>query len=96
MDVFLIEPGSDRYLGRLCAYNQCPKGRPECLVPGCGAVAFNKRVEAFTPHDDLLAGAEGAMLYQRGKGRLRSALELPMVEPDPPLSSKRGRPRPVG
>src|SRR5437016_6325163 len=25
LDVFLIEPVSDRYLGRLCSFNQCPK-----------------------------------------------------------------------
>ncbi len=28
LDVFLFEPGSDRYLGRLCEYSQCPKGKP--------------------------------------------------------------------
>jgi len=27
LDVFLFEPGSDRYLGRLCSFNQCPKYR---------------------------------------------------------------------
>lgn len=32
VDVFLIEPGSDRSLGRHCTFNQCPKGKPDCLV----------------------------------------------------------------
>jgi hypothetical protein len=36
VDVFLFEPGSDRYLGRLCKFNQCPKGKRDCLVPGYG------------------------------------------------------------
>jgi hypothetical protein len=27
VDVFLFGPGSDRYLGRLCPFGQCPKGR---------------------------------------------------------------------
>ena len=76
-DVFLIEPGSDRYLGRLCSFNQCPKGKRDCLVPGCGAIPFNKRIAEFSPHVDLLAPASYAMLYQRGAGRLRSALDLP-------------------
>ena len=77
VEVFLIEPGTDRYLGRLCNFNACPKGKPECCVPGCGAIPFNKCVDGFVPHADLLAPAAYAMLYQRGAGRLRSALDLP-------------------
>lgn len=77
LDVFLLEPGSDRYLGRLCSFNRCPKGKRDCQVPGCGAIPFNKRVAGFVPYDDLLAPAAHAMLYRRGAGRLRSALDLP-------------------
>jgi hypothetical protein len=77
MDVFLFEPETDHYLGRLCAFNQCPKGKFDCLVPGCGAIPFNKRVADFKPRADLLASAGDAMLYRRGEGRLRSALDLP-------------------
>ena len=77
VDVFLFEPGSDRYLGRLCSFNQCPKGKPDCFVPGCGATPFNKRVAEFLPHGDLLAPTRYSMLYRRGVGRLRSAVDLP-------------------
>jgi hypothetical protein len=77
VEIFLIEPGTDRYLGRLCNFNECPKGKPECRVPGRGAVPFNKCVDCFVPHADLLASAAYAMLYRRGVGRLRSALALP-------------------
>ncbi len=77
LDLFLFEPGSDRYLGRLCEFNHCPKGKPECLVPGCGEIPFNKRIADFSPRADLLASADRALLYQRGVGRRRSALELP-------------------
>jgi len=80
LDIFLIAPGSDRYVGRLCSFSRCPKGKPQCFVPGCGAIPFNKRVVEFTPHTDLLAPAEYAMLYRRDTGRLRSALDLPTVE----------------
>ncbi len=80
VDVFLFEPGSDRHLGRLCHYNRCPKDKPDCLVSGCGAIPFNKRVEGFTPDADILAAASHATLYVRGTGRLRSALDLPSVE----------------
>jgi hypothetical protein len=88
LDVFLFEPESDNYLGRLCSFSQCPKGKVDCLVPGCGAVPFNKRVAGFEAHDDLLAPATGAMLYARGKGRLRSALELPTVADERPVRRK--------
>ena len=76
-DVFLFEPASDRYLGRLCTFNECPKGKRDCLVPGCGAIAFNQVHADFVPRADLLAGARQAMLYERGRGMLMSALDLP-------------------
>jgi hypothetical protein len=76
LDVFLFEPEYDRYLGRLCSFSRCPKGHCDCLTPGCGAIAFNKRIEDFVPREDLLAPAADAMLYRRGVGRLRSALDL--------------------
>ncbi|QQS12997.1 MAG: hypothetical protein IPK81_01620 [Rhodospirillales bacterium] len=79
LDVFLFEPGTDRYLGRLCSFASCPKDKPPCRVPGCGAIAFNKRVPDFAPDPGLLAGVAESTLYRRGAGRLRSALELPDV-----------------
>jgi len=84
VDVFLFEPQSDRYLGRLCSFSHCPNGKPACLVPGCGTVPFNRRFADFSPRADLLAPAAQAMLYERGKGLLRSALELPLVDEDRP------------
>jgi hypothetical protein len=90
LDVFLFEPESDNYLGRLCSFSQCPKGKADCLVPGCGAIPFNQRVAGFEPRADLLAPAAGAMLYERGKGRLRSAVDLPTVADE---SSRRRRPK---
>ena len=29
VDVFILEPSTDRYLGRLCDFNTCPKGKAE-------------------------------------------------------------------
>jgi len=80
VEIFLIEPGTNKYLGRLCNFNACPKDKPQCAVPGCGTVPFNKHVAGFKPHADLLASATYATLYRRGEGRLRSALELPSVD----------------
>ena len=76
-DIFLFEPASDRYLGRLCNFNTCPKGKRDCLVPGCGAITFNKVVDGFSPSADLLATARQSMLYERKTGILMSALDLP-------------------
>ena len=75
-DIFLYEPGSDRYLGRRCDFNSCPKGKPECRVRGCGDVAFNRIHEDFYPDAELLAAARENMLYEKGKGILMSALDL--------------------
>ena len=83
LDVFLFEPVSDRHLGRLCRYNECPKGKRDCQVPGCGEIPFNKRIDGFRPYADILAPAAHAMLFQRPQGRLRSALELPGVDESP-------------
>ncbi len=82
VDVFLIEPGSDRYIGRLCNFNACPKGKFECEVPGCGDIPHNRIFEGFKAWDSLLAPAADAMLYRRGEGRLMSAVDLPTVEED--------------
>jgi hypothetical protein len=82
VEIFLIEPGTDRYLGRLCNFNTCPKGKLDCATPGCGEIAFNKVVDGFEPYPDLLAAASYATLYRRGQGRLRSALDLPGPQVD--------------
>ncbi|CCD92848.1 conserved hypothetical protein [Bradyrhizobium sp. ORS 375] len=77
VEIFLIEPGTDRYLGRLCDFSRCPKQKRDCAAPGCGRIPFNKVVDGFVPYPDLLAAASYATLYRRGQGRLRSALDLP-------------------
>jgi hypothetical protein len=80
VDVFLFEPDTDRYLGRLCHYNQCPKGKRNCLVPGCGMIPFNRVIDGFRPYADIVESVADTMLYERGRGRLRSALDLPSVD----------------
>lgn len=67
VDVFLFEPGSDRYLGRLCRYSMCPKGKLDCLVAGCGTIPFNKVVEGFRPYADIVASvADDALRARQG------------------------------
>lgn len=78
VDTFLFESGSQHCTGRLCHFNQCPKGKRECLTPGYGATLFNKQVEGFVQHNGLLAGA--VALYKRGIGRMSLAAALPIPE----------------
>lgn len=68
VDVFLFEPGTDAYLGRLCHFNRCPKSRPECAAPGCGTMPFMRQLPDFEPHTDILEGVERSMLYTRAEG----------------------------
>ena len=75
----MLDQFRDRYLGRLCYFNACPKDKRDCMAPGCGAIRFNKTVDGFKPSADLLEPARHGMLFERGKGRLRSALDLPLV-----------------
>jgi hypothetical protein len=77
VDVFLFEPGTDAYLGRLCTFNRCPKSRPECAVPNCGATPFLRQFPDFEVHADILANVGRAVLYSRGDGIRRSASGLP-------------------
>lgn len=93
VEIFLIEPGTDRHLGRVCKYNECPKGKRDCDAPGCGAIPFNKQVEDFVPWADLLAAAPYSTLYRKGIGRLRSALDLPPTIESPPPPRRNSPPR---
>jgi hypothetical protein len=65
VDVFLMEPGADRYLGRLCCFGTCPKGKEECHVPGCGTKPFLKQQKRFQFRKDALHGSPTFTLYER-------------------------------
>ena len=67
VDVFLLEPGSDRYLGRLCHFGQCPKGKPECLVPGCGKALFLRQHEGFVLDPRALEPEGSEVLFDRSR-----------------------------
>lgn len=68
VDVFLLEPGSGRYLGRLCHFGTCPKGKPECEVPGCGARPFLRQHDGFVFDLRSLAPSRSIVLFDRAKG----------------------------
>jgi hypothetical protein len=69
VDVFLLEPGTNRYLGRLCHFNRCPKEKSECLVPDCGRVSFLRQIEGFSLRPDAIDMARSVLLYDRDSTR---------------------------
>jgi hypothetical protein len=73
VDIFLLEPGTDRYLGRLCCFSQCPKGKRECLVEGCGRKPFLKQHEDFVFRPDATAEDRIIRLFDRRHGWLGSS-----------------------
>ncbi len=77
VDTFIFESGSDRYLGRLCRFNQCPKGKRDCVAPECGRQSFLRQVEGFCPYADILAPERSVPLFNRHTGMLRRAADLP-------------------
>ncbi len=76
VDIFLFGEGWKHYLGRLCTFGQCPKGKVECLTPGCGREPFLKQHEGFVLEADALAADRAVPLYERGRGFLRLASDL--------------------
>jgi hypothetical protein len=77
VDVFILTPGSDGYLGRLCTYGRCPKGKPDCRVPGCGDAAFLKQIEGFAFRPATLAPDRCVVLFDRPDNVRRKAADLP-------------------
>ncbi len=78
VDVFVLEPGTARYLGRLCQFSRCPKGKLECLAPGCGAVAFLQQHEGFRWRPQSLLAGRMVRLFDRDAGEIRRAVDRPL------------------
>ncbi len=77
LDIFLLEPGTARYLGRLCQFKACPAAKADCLVPGCGAISFLQQHQEFVLQPDALSPACAVRLFDRTTGESRRAVDLP-------------------
>jgi len=82
VDIFLFQSGGNDYLGRLCTFSTCPKGKRDCDVPGCGRTALLRQHEDFTVWPNMLQEDRIVRLYARDSGILRRAADLP-IEPAP-------------
>ena len=65
VDIFLMEPHTNRFRGKLCHYGQCPKGKRECEVPGCGAQPFLQLYEGFRLYRDAVYAEHNIVLFER-------------------------------
>ena len=65
IDIFLFD-ATDKYLGRLCHFNQCPKHKPECRAEGCGNTPFLQQHDGFDfDTAESLHPARIQVLYER-------------------------------
>jgi len=65
VDIFIMEPETDHYLGRLCIFSSCPRGKKECLVAGCGEIKFLRRHEGFEFDSKELNNQTSVVLFDR-------------------------------
>jgi hypothetical protein len=80
IEVFLLEPGTNRYLGRLCYFRQCPAGKRDCLAAGCGHQPFLKQHDDFSLYPEAIAEGAAIRLYDRiGGGIIARAVNLPLI-----------------
>ena len=79
VDVFILEPGTDRYLGRLCDFSSCPKEKPQCRVPGCGIVKLLRQHDEFRWRPESVAEDRAVRLFDRTSGLRRRAADLPFA-----------------
>jgi hypothetical protein len=80
VEIFLFGQGWHDYRGRLCTFGQCPKGKVDCLTPGCGHELFLKQHADFVLAPGALAA--GIPLYERAGRADRS--EVDAMRPDQP------------
>jgi hypothetical protein len=77
VEIFILQGEVNAYRGRLCSFSQCPKGKRECLVPGCGREPLLQQHAGFTFWPDALAPDKIMPLYDRRRGILRHAAQTP-------------------
>ncbi len=69
VDVFLIEPITNKYLGRLCKFSTCPKkDKLECkFIPNCGRIPLLEQIQDFTINPEDYSDNNTIILFERKK-----------------------------
>jgi hypothetical protein len=65
VDIFVMEPRTNRYLGRLCNFGSCPKRKDECRTSRCGEPKFLRQHEDFKFESDDLNEDTSVVLFRR-------------------------------
>lgn len=65
VDVFIMEPETNRYLGRLCIFSACPKGKNKCRVSMCGEPKFLQQHKGFKFELKDLDDESSVILFER-------------------------------
>ena len=65
VDIFVIEPKTNRYLGRLCIFGSCLKGKDKCRVSRCGEYRFLQQHEGFKFESKNLDDETSIVLFER-------------------------------
>lgn len=67
VDVFLVEPGTNKYLGRLCKFATCPKkDKTRCkITPHCGEIQYLEQIQDFVMNPDDYLGDNAIVLFDR-------------------------------
>lgn len=66
--IHLVDMATQRYLGMVCHYNQCPKKKEPCRVPGCGARKFVQILPWFHFKPHRLNSYNSQVLFERKPG----------------------------
>ncbi len=61
----LVDANEQRYLGMVCHFSKCPKYKPECAVPGCGAHKFVQILPWFRLKPARLNAFNSQVLFRR-------------------------------
>ena len=77
----IYDAATESYLGIACIYNTCPKGKPGCEVPGCGAVRLLRQYDDYDRFDAEADRLRAHILFRRGQGIVARAIDLPDSEP---------------
>jgi hypothetical protein len=78
IELFLFEPGTGRYLGRVCHFGTCPKDHRDCLAESCGRDRFLKQMDGFELWPDALAPERTVPLFDRIAGIIAHTADLPV------------------
>lgn len=79
VEAAILEPRTNRFLGWLCEFNQCPKpNKRACLVPGCGKELFLRQFRHYKWRPKVLADDRCIPLFDRSSNLRRKAALLPL------------------